>query len=143
MGADGGPGRSRLAWGLLARPREGYESGVPVKSMTGFGLAERAWSEHAATVRVELRSVNARFLELKLRQPFGVATEHALRKQVERQLGRGRVDVGIHVDESGASSDTWRMVLRIMVCTSRGVISSSSASSSSEGSRSNCCTKWI
>lgn len=73
--------------------------------MTGFGLAERAWSEHAATVRVELRSVNARFLELKLRQPFGVATEHALRKQLERQLGRGRVDVGIHVDESGASSD--------------------------------------
>jgi uncharacterized protein (TIGR00255 family) len=73
--------------------------------MTGFGLAERAWRERAATVRVELRSVNARFLELKLRQPFGVATEHALRKQVERQLGRGRVDVGIHVDESGASSD--------------------------------------
>lgn len=73
--------------------------------MTGFGLAERAWSERAATVRVELRSVNARFLELKLRQPFGVATEHALRKQLERKLGRGRVDLGIHVDESGGSSD--------------------------------------
>lgn len=73
--------------------------------MTGFGLAERAWSERGATVRVELRSVNARFLELKLRQPFGVASEHSLRKQLEGKLGRGRVDLGIHVDESGASSD--------------------------------------
>jgi uncharacterized protein (TIGR00255 family) len=73
--------------------------------MTGFGLAERHWTERSATVRVELRSVNARFLELKLRQPFGVATEHALRKQLEARLGRGRVDLGIRVDEVGSRSD--------------------------------------
>jgi uncharacterized protein (TIGR00255 family) len=73
--------------------------------MTGFGLAERPWPDRSATVRVELRSVNARFLELKLRQPFGVATEHALRKQLETRLGRGRVDLGIRVDEGGSQSD--------------------------------------
>ena len=73
--------------------------------MTGFGLAERPWTERSATVRVELRSVNARFLELKLRQPFGVATEHALRKQLEARLGRGRVDLAIRVDEAGSASD--------------------------------------
>lgn len=73
--------------------------------MTGFGLAERPWTERSATVRVELRSVNSRFLELKLRVPFGVATEHALRKRIEAKLGRGRVDLGIRVDEGGASSD--------------------------------------
>lgn len=73
--------------------------------MTGFGLSERPWTERSATVRVELRSVNARFLELKLRQPFGVATEHALRKQLEARLGRGRVDLGIRVEEGGSQSD--------------------------------------
>lgn len=73
--------------------------------MTGFGLAERPWSERSATVRIELRSVNARFLELKIRQPFGVAIEHALRKQLEARLGRGRVDLGVRVDEGGSQSD--------------------------------------
>ena len=68
--------------------------------MTGFGSAQRPWPEAPAgpsTVSVEIRSVNARFLEVKVRQPFGVATEHALRKQVEAGLGRGRVDVWVHV----------------------------------------------
>ncbi len=71
--------------------------------MTGFGLAERSWTERPATVRVELRSVNSRFLELKLRHPFGVATEHRLRKQLEARLGRGRVDLAIRVDDGGGS----------------------------------------
>lgn len=73
--------------------------------MTGFGLAERAWVERAATVRVELRSVNARFLELKVRQPFDVSVEHRLRKSVEGRVGRGRVDVSVRVDGGDASED--------------------------------------
>ncbi|MFV8756001.1 YicC/YloC family endoribonuclease [Nannocystaceae bacterium ST9] len=78
---------------------------MPLFSMTGFGLAERPWTERSATVRIELRSVNARFLELKLRQPFGVASEHDLRKQIEARLGRGRVDLTLRVDEAGSQSD--------------------------------------
>jgi uncharacterized protein (TIGR00255 family) len=73
--------------------------------MTGFGLAERAWDERGSTLRVELRSVNARFLELKIRQPFGVAIEHALRKQVEARLGRGRVDLGLQLEGSGETGE--------------------------------------
>lgn len=68
--------------------------------MTGFGSAQRPWPEAPAgssTISVEIRSVNARFLEVKVREPFGLATEHALRKQVEKTLGRGRVDVWVHV----------------------------------------------
>lgn len=71
--------------------------------MTGFGSANRAWPEApggAASVSLEIRSVNSRYLEVKVRQPFGVAAEHALRKQVEAALGRGRVDVWVHVHAS-------------------------------------------
>ena len=73
--------------------------------MTGFGIAERAWPERGASVRVELRSVNARFLELKVRQPFDVGVEHRLRKAAEARLGRGRVDVSVRVDGGEATSD--------------------------------------
>lgn len=78
--------------------------------MTGFGSASRAWPEApggAASVSLEMRSVNSRYLEVKVRQPFGVAAEHALRKQVEAALGRGRIDVWVHVQtgvEEGASA---------------------------------------
>jgi len=78
--------------------------------MTGFGTASAPWStpqEGPATVEVELRSVNARFLELKVRQPFGASTEQQLRKRLGKRLGRGRVDLSVVVrgGESGAASD--------------------------------------
>jgi uncharacterized protein (TIGR00255 family) len=74
---------------------------MPIRSMTGFGVADRSWPERGVRVRVELRSVNSRFLELKLRQPFGVAVEHELRRTIEGRLGRGRVDVVIRTDGVG------------------------------------------
>ena len=73
--------------------------------MTGFGVTERTWDPQRQRVALELRSVNARFLELKIRQPFGVAVEHRLRKRLEAALGRGRVELSIRVeaalDDSG------------------------------------------
>ena len=59
---------------------------MAVSSMTGYGTAERAWTptlDGADTspsgphrrLLVEVRSVNARFLELKVRQPFGATVE--------------------------------------------------------------------
>jgi len=74
---------------------------MPIRSMTGFGLADRSWPESGVRVRVELRSVNSRFLELKLRQPFGVAVEHELRRAIEGRLGRGRVDLAIRIEGAG------------------------------------------
>lgn len=79
---------------------------MPIRSMTGFGVADRSWPERGVRVRVELRSVNSRFLELKLRQPFGVAVEHELRRMIEGRLGRGRVDLVIRTEgASEAGSD--------------------------------------
>ena len=78
---------------------------MAILSMTGFGVADRAWPERGLRVHVELRSVNARYLELKMRTPFGAAVEHRLRKSMEARLGRGRVDLAIRIDRPDASSD--------------------------------------
>ena len=74
--------------------------------MTGFGAATRiiAIDGAAQVLGVELRSVNQRFLEIKSRQPFGLASEQALRHQIEARLGRGRVDVLVHLQPHGGSA---------------------------------------
>jgi uncharacterized protein (TIGR00255 family) len=65
--------------------------------MTGFGSARRRWSspDGPLSVHVELRSVNARFLELKLRHPFGAALDHELRTRLGGRVGRGRVELAV------------------------------------------------
>lgn len=73
---------------------------VSVVSMTGYGAASQAWDAPGrgrVRVDVEARSVNGRFLEIKLRQPFGGALDPKLRAVVEQHVGRGRVDVSIYV----------------------------------------------
>src|SRR5687767_10856835 len=73
--------------------------------MTGFGMASRPWAspEGPVQVEVEARSVNARFLELKLRHPFGLLVEQNLRGKVESRLGRGRVELSIYVRRGAAA----------------------------------------
>jgi uncharacterized protein (TIGR00255 family) len=72
---------------------------MPLRSMTGFGTAARAWVADGAPVHieVEIRAVNARFLELKPRQPFGPRVEQAIRQRVTARLGRGRVELSVHL----------------------------------------------
>jgi len=91
-------------------PCGGIPVGVSLRSMTGFGTASAPWTtdDGPASVDVELRSVNARYLELKVRQPFGAAVEQRLRKRLGQRLGRGRVDVTIAVrrtDPADAGQD--------------------------------------
>lgn len=76
---------------------------MPLRSMTGFGAATRTvgQGEGRQVLGVELRSVNQRFFEIKIRQPFGAAEEHAIRRAVEARLGRGRVDVMVHLQGLG------------------------------------------
>ncbi|MEM7159251.1 MAG: DUF1732 domain-containing protein [Myxococcota bacterium] len=72
---------------------------MPLRSMTGYGTASRRWvsDDGPWSLDVETRSVNARFLEIKVRQPFGASTERALRRQLEGKVGRGRVDIAVHL----------------------------------------------
>ncbi|MFO0637498.1 MAG: DUF1732 domain-containing protein [Nannocystaceae bacterium] len=76
--------------------------------MTGFGTAARPWDgaspAGAGAVEVEVRSVNARHLEIKIRQPFGPRAEQAVRARVEACCGRGRIDVAINLRSAGVES---------------------------------------
>lgn len=71
--------------------------------MTGFGAAGCVTEVAGQPMRlgVELRSVNQRFLEVKIRQPFGGAAEQALRRRIEARLRRGRIDVLVHLQAAG------------------------------------------
>lgn len=74
--------------------------------MTGFGAASCVTEVAGQPMRlgVELRSVNQRFLEVKIRQPFGGAAEQALRRRIEARLKRGRVDVLVHLQAAGGGA---------------------------------------
>jgi uncharacterized protein (TIGR00255 family) len=72
---------------------------IMIKSMTGFGQGS-AQGENFR-VRVDIRSVNNRFLDLHLRLPQELASlEITLKKQIQVALRRGRVDVTVSVDQT-------------------------------------------
>lgn len=77
-------------------------SDSPRRSMTGYGRGVRQSAD--LVVRVELRSVNHRFLDLsvKLPRPW-LAMESAIAERLRGRLGRGRVDVFVNREASGAS----------------------------------------
>jgi uncharacterized protein (TIGR00255 family) len=68
-----------------------------VRSMTGYAEAR---AEHDGwSLRVSLRSVNHRFLDLRVRIPDGFeALEPVIRQSVRDHLRRGHVEVTLHVD---------------------------------------------
>ncbi len=70
-----------------------------MRSMTGYGrgVAERG----AARVTVELRSVNHRFLDLKLRGAVSAAVEDAVAQRVRERVERGAVAGTIRVERAG------------------------------------------
>ncbi|NBS66084.1 MAG: hypothetical protein EBT33_17385, partial [Betaproteobacteria bacterium] len=62
--------------------------------MTGFATALR--EGEAGSVSVEIRSVNARFLDLSFRAPDDLrAAEAALREQISAVVQRGKVECRI------------------------------------------------
>ena len=69
-----------------------------IKSMTGFGQG----SAHGNSfrVRVDIRTVNNRFLDIHTRLPQELASlEMSIKKQAQAALSRGRVDVTISVEQ--------------------------------------------
>jgi uncharacterized protein (TIGR00255 family) len=83
-----------------------------IYSMTGFGVASRqvpltdaqgAPSGRTATVSVEFRTVNSRFLDLLFRAPEECrAFEPALRDMVNGELSRGKLECRINLQRSDA-----------------------------------------
>ncbi|HKV41997.1 MAG TPA: YicC/YloC family endoribonuclease [Blastocatellia bacterium] len=69
-----------------------------IKSMTGFGQGSAEGDSFK--VRLELRTVNNRFLDLHLRLPQELASlEVSIRKQLQNGIKRGRVDAVMTVEQ--------------------------------------------
>ena len=69
-----------------------------IKSMTGFASLTR--DDEGATISVTVRSVNHRYLDLQLRTPPALAPiETRLRAIVQRSVARGRVELGITIQQ--------------------------------------------
>lgn len=76
-----------------------------VKSMTGYGCAKG--TSEKLDITVELRSVNNRFLDCSIRIPrVYTSVEDKLKSLVQKQISRGKVDVYVTIDSSGADDVT-------------------------------------
>lgn len=68
--------------------------------MTGYGRAEVSAGSFRASV--ELRSVNHRYAELKIKLPAELSgVEQTLQKQLQTRVQRGRVDVSVGIARGG------------------------------------------
>ena len=79
-----------------------------IKSMTGYGSAKG--TVEGLEVQVELRSVNNRYLDTSVRLPRSfLFAEEMVKADVQRHISRGKVDVFVSVDASGAGDMTVRV----------------------------------
>lgn len=74
-----------------------------VKSMTGFGKAEKTFENKKITV--ELRSLNSKQMDLSLRLPSKYRTiEYEIRSLISKGLVRGKVDAQISVESTSVET---------------------------------------
>ncbi len=68
-----------------------------MKSMTGFGLGEAALGE--GRIALEVRSLNHRFLDVRVRMPAELSDQGFYLEQLARErLSRGRYDIGVRIE---------------------------------------------
>jgi uncharacterized protein (TIGR00255 family) len=86
---------------ISANPLKSATAGL--KSMTGYAQAravENGWS-----LRVTIRSVNHRFLDLHLRMPDGFEPlEPRIRQLIRERIRRGHLDVTVHYELAGPAA---------------------------------------
>lgn len=76
-----------------------------LKSMTGYGRAEKAFADY--TVAVEFKAVNHRFLEFSPKVPRGYAfLEEKLKSLVQNFVSRGKLDAYLTVQQTGEADVT-------------------------------------
>ena len=72
-----------------------------IKSMTGYGRARETL--HGRDITVELRSVNNRYLDCTVKMPrMYIFAEDAIKAMVQKSVSRGKVDVFLTIDTTGA-----------------------------------------
>jgi uncharacterized protein (TIGR00255 family) len=73
-----------------------------MRSMTGFGVGRAAYRQGRAVV--EARSVNHRYLDVRVRVPTEIADQGFFVEQLARQrLTRGRFDIGVQLEGVGGA----------------------------------------
>ncbi len=79
-----------------------------MRSMTGFGSAER--EGRGGSIRIEIRSYNHRFLDLRLRvaRPLQ-ALEPRIYQWARDRLVRGRVEMNVHWEEQAGGAQPLRL----------------------------------
>ena len=74
-----------------------------IKSMTGYGSAKGCCE--GLNIGIELRSVNNRYLDCSVRLPRGfLFAEEAVKSRVQTHISRGKIDVYVSVDSTGADA---------------------------------------
>lgn len=72
-----------------------------IRSMTGYGRGEQVL--HDRTISIEVRAVNNRYLDCSVKIPrVFVFAEDAIKSQVQKKVGRGKLDVFVSIDSSAA-----------------------------------------
>ena len=75
-----------------------------VKRMTGYGRAKKTLSNRDITV--EVRSVNNRYLDCTVKLPRAyIFAEDAIKGRVQKAISRGKVDVFVTIDSTGADEE--------------------------------------
>ena len=97
-------------YSAVLNPVTAPKNSMAVYSMTGYANVHTTLAEpgtpasSAPALRVELRSVNNRFLDLSMRLPDALqATEASLRECVSQHLRRGKVELRVHLEKDHAS----------------------------------------
>jgi len=74
-----------------------------MRSMTGFGCGEAELDGNKLTC--ELRALNHRFLDVRVRMPDELAAHGFFVEQIARErLSRGRFDIGVRLDEGAGTA---------------------------------------
>ena len=95
-----------------------------LRSMTGFSRAEV--DNDAYRVAVEIRTVNHRYLDVRLRGTAGLAAlERQVRDRIGAEIGRGKVDASVYVkpkSESAYVLDVDHALLKEVVETAETIV---------------------
>jgi len=79
------------------------DASTGIRSMTGF--AQARIERDGRSLRINLRSVNHRFLDLHLRMPEGFEVfESRARQAIRNRLRRGHVDVNVYYEPAGPAA---------------------------------------
>ena len=75
-----------------------------IRSMTGYCKTEANFKD--LTCNVEIRSVNSRYLDIRLNMPNQfLYLEDKLKKQIRGRIGRGKLDIQLHPEHTTEQSE--------------------------------------